>query len=42
MIWIFGHEAHGILVPWSGIEPETLALEGKVFTTEPPRKYHPW
>ena len=33
MLWCFGHEACGILVLWSGIEPVTHALEGKVLTT---------
>ena len=30
----------GILVPWPGIEPRSLALEGGFFTTGPPRKFH--
>ena len=30
--------AHGILVPWSGIEPESPALQGGFLTTEPPGK----
>ena len=30
--------AHGILVPWAGIEPASPALEGGFLTTGPPRK----
>ena len=30
--------ACGILVPWSGIEPETLAVESRFLTTGPPGK----
>ena len=30
--------ARGILVPQSGIEPKSPALEGGFFTTEPPGK----
>ena len=30
--------ACGILVPWTGIEPTSPALEGKFFTTGPPGK----
>ena len=37
-ILIFGHEAHEILVPQPGIEPESLALEGEILTTGPPGK----
>ena len=29
-------KAHGILVPWSGIEPMSLTLEGGLLTTGPP------
>ena len=36
--WFFGHKACGILVSHLGIEPTPPALEGKVFTTGPPRK----
>ena len=38
MFWFFGRKAYGILVPWPGIEPVLLALEGKVLTTGPPGK----
>ena len=38
MLWLFGPEACGILVPPPGIEPAPLALEGDVFTTGPPGK----
>ena len=38
MFCFFHHEACGILVPWPGIKPATLALEGKVLTTGPPGK----
>ena len=31
----FVSEACGILVPWTGIEPASSALEGKVLSTEP-------
>ena len=34
----FGHEARGILVPWSGNEPVTPALGGQVPTTGPSGK----
>ena len=30
--------AHGIIVPWPGIEPMSLALEGGVLTTGSPGK----
>ena len=29
-------ETRGILVPWPGVEPSSLALEGKLLTTGPP------
>ena len=32
------HEACEVLVPQPGIEPASPALEGRFFTTEPPRK----
>ena len=38
MFWLFGHEARGILIPWSGIEPATPKLEGEVLTAGPPGK----
>ena len=38
MFWFFSHKAYGILAPWPGIEPEPLALEGKVLTTGLPGK----
>ena len=34
----FGHEACGILGPWSGMEPIPPALEDEVLTTGPPGK----
>ena len=30
MFWLLGYEAYGILAPWLGIEPVSLALEGRV------------
>ena len=39
MFWFFGHKARGILVPQPGIEPAPPALEGKVLTPGPPRKF---
>ena len=33
MFWIFGCKACGILTPQLGMEPTSLALEGKVLTT---------
>ena len=41
MFWFFGHEACGILASWPGIEPEPVAWEGKILTTEPPGKSPP-
>ena len=38
MRWFFGHEACGILVPPTGIEPELPGVGGKVSTTGPPGK----
>ena len=38
MFCIFGCEACGILVPWSGIEAVVPALEGEVSTPGPPTK----
>ena len=38
MFWLFDHNALGILVPWSGIEPATSAWEGHILSTEPPGK----
>ena len=38
LFWSLGPEACGILVPWPGIRPAPLALEGQVPTTGPPRK----
>ena len=38
MFWFFDHEACGILVPWPGIEPAHLVLEGKVLPTGSPGK----
>ena len=38
MFWLFDHQALGILVPWSGIEPATSAWEGHILTGEPPAK----
>ena len=37
-ILFFGHEAHEILVPQPGIEPESLALEAEILTTGPTGK----
>ena len=31
MLWLFGHEAYGILAPWLGIEPKFPTLEDEVF-----------
>ena len=36
-IW-FHWELRGILVPWTGMEPSSHALEGRLLTTGPPRK----
>ena len=36
LFWSLGPEACGILVPWPGIRPAPLALEGQVPTTGPP------
>ena len=38
MLWFFGHEACGILVPWSGIKCTHSTLE-EVSIIEPPRKF---
>ena len=38
VFWSLGPEACGILVPWPGIRPTPLALEGQVPTTGPPGK----
>ena len=38
MFWIFGREACGILPPQPGVEPELLALEGKILITGLPGK----
>ena len=38
VLFLFGHEAWGILAPPPGIEPIPLALEGEVLTTGPSRK----
>ena len=38
MFFCFGREAGEILAPQPGITPTSSALEGKVFTTGPPRK----
>jgi len=38
MLWFFGHEARGILVPWSGIKCTHSTLE-EVSIIEPPRKF---
>ena len=38
MLWLFGHEPRGVLIPWSGMEPGTPKLEGDVLTTGPPGK----
>ena len=37
-VWLFGHEACGILAPQSGIEPTPPALKDEVLTTGPPGK----
>jgi len=29
VFWFFGHEAHGILTPWSVIKPSPPALENQ-------------
>ena len=31
MLWLFGHEAYGILAPWLGIEPKFPTLEDEFF-----------
>ena len=36
IFWVFGHEGHGILVPWPEIEPMSLGLEGEFSTTGQP------
>ena len=33
VIWIFGHQTRGNLVPWPGVNPALSALEGDVLTT---------
>ena len=38
MLWFFGPEACGILIPQPGIKPTPPALEGEVSTTGPPGK----
>ena len=38
MFWFFGHEACGILIPPTGIEPEPPCIGGKVSTAGPPGK----
>ena len=37
-LFVFGHDACGILTPQPGIKPTPPALEGKVLTTGPPGK----
>ena len=39
---LVGLAAHGILVPWLGIEPMSPALKGKFLSPAPPRKSHQW
>ena len=39
MFWCFGLEAGGIQAPWPGMEHGPPALESKVLTTGPPRKF---
>ena len=38
VLFFFGHEACGILVPQPGIKPAPLAVKGEVLTTGPPGK----
>ena len=38
MLWFSGYKAHGILVPWPGVEPTLPAMEGEVSTTGSPGK----
>jgi len=38
MFWCFGHEACGILAPWSEVRPEPPALQGKVLMPGPSGK----
>ena len=38
MFRFFGHEARGILTPWSGVQPSPPALKGKVFNAGLPGK----
>ena len=38
MLWFFGREACGILLPQPGIKSTASALEGEVLTTGPPGK----
>ena len=42
MLWVFGPEAFGILVPRPGIEPASPALEGELTTTALPGKSRQW
>ena len=39
MFCFIGHKACGIFVPWPGMEPASLTLEGKALTTGLPVKY---
>ena len=44
-LWCMGSEASRhvrLSVPWPGLEPSSLALEGRFLTTGPPRKSLPW
>ena len=38
LFYFFVQEACGILAPWAGIEPISIALEDEVLTTGPPGK----
>lgn len=39
MVWFFGCEARGLLVPCPGIKSEPAGVKGKVLTMEPPGKF---
>ena len=38
VFWFFGHEAHGLVAPWPGIQCTPPALEGEVLIIGPPGK----
>ena len=39
MVWFFGCEARGLLVPCPGIKSEPAGVKSKVLTMEPPGKF---